>query len=176
MNPNAGMRKGSRALADIISIFNRGGYSDYLYDRCHRGCLRITQDRCAQVDLVVCAGGDSTFNKTINGILQSGTDVPVGYIPYCGSTNDFATSLKLPTSIPELQSILWKVRRCATMWVDSVSGIFLMWPPLAHLPRRLIPLPECKKCSQVIRHICWRAFRNCPRSVQSMCGLKRRIG
>jgi YegS/Rv2252/BmrU family lipid kinase len=50
------------------------------------------------VDLVVCAGGDGTFNETICGLLQSGADTPVGYIP-CGSTNDFANSLKLSTNV-----------------------------------------------------------------------------
>jgi YegS/Rv2252/BmrU family lipid kinase len=49
------------------------------------------------VDLVVCAGGDGTFNETVNGILRSGCDTPIGYIP-CGSTNDFASSLKLQTN------------------------------------------------------------------------------
>ena len=31
MNPYAGMRKGSRYLADIISIFNQGGYEVVTY-------------------------------------------------------------------------------------------------------------------------------------------------
>ena len=50
------------------------------------------------MDLVACCGGDGTFNETISGILRSGADVPVGYIP-AGSTNDFAASLKLPANI-----------------------------------------------------------------------------
>ena len=37
-----------------------------------------------------------SFNETINGVLTSGADIPIGYIP-AGSTNDFATSLHLPT-------------------------------------------------------------------------------
>ena len=49
-----------------------------------------------EVDLVVCCGGDGTFNETVNGIMQCGIHVPIGYIP-AGSTNDFAASLKLPT-------------------------------------------------------------------------------
>ena len=52
------------------------------------------------VDRIVCCGGDGTFNETAAGILESGVDLPVGYIP-AGSTNDFATSLKLPLDILE---------------------------------------------------------------------------
>jgi len=50
------------------------------------------------MDVVTCCGGDGTFNETVNGILRSGADVPIGYIP-AGSTNDFAASLQLPTHI-----------------------------------------------------------------------------
>lgn len=52
----------------------------------------------ADVDMVVCCGGDGTFNETISGILNSGVEVPVGYIP-AGSTNDFAASLHLSQDI-----------------------------------------------------------------------------
>ena len=50
------------------------------------------------MDLVVCAGGDGTLNEAITGMLRCGADVPIGYIP-AGSTNDFASSLKLSTNI-----------------------------------------------------------------------------
>ena len=50
----------------------------------------------AEMDIVVCCGGDGTFNETVAGVMQCGREVPVGYIP-AGSTNDFAASLKLPT-------------------------------------------------------------------------------
>ena len=50
------------------------------------------------MDLVACCGGDGTFNETVNGLLHSEVNIPVGYIP-AGSTNDFAASLGLPTNI-----------------------------------------------------------------------------
>jgi len=101
MNPYAGMRKGNRYLTDIISIFNRAKYDVIAYMTESQGdAARIVSQRAGEVDLVVCAGGDGTFNETITGILTSGVDVPIGYIP-CGSTNDFAASLHLPTNILE---------------------------------------------------------------------------
>ena len=59
---------------------------------------QIVQSRAADFDLVVCAGGDGTLNEAISGVLRSGVDRPLGYIP-CGSTNDFAASLKLSTDV-----------------------------------------------------------------------------
>ena len=98
MNPYAGMRKGAKALADIIAIFNRAGYEVITYMTAGPGDGRpIVAKQASQVDLVVCAGGDGTFNETVNGLLASGCDTPVGYIP-CGSTNDFASSLQLQTN------------------------------------------------------------------------------
>lgn len=101
MNPFAGTRKGTRYTAQIITIFNRADYDVTVYMTASQGdAARVTAERAGQFDLVVCAGGDGTFNETITGILQSGADVPIGYIP-CGSTNDLAASLHLPTNIPK---------------------------------------------------------------------------
>ena len=47
-----------------------------------------------RMDLVVCCGGDGTLNEVITGVLRAGSTTPIGYIP-AGTTNDFASSLKL---------------------------------------------------------------------------------
>ena len=107
MNPYAGMRRGSRQLADIISLFNRADYAVSAYMTAQTGdAARVIAQRAAEVDLVVVAGGDGTLNEAVNGILQSGAKAPLGYIP-CGSTNDFANSLKIPTNVMQAaQAIL----------------------------------------------------------------------
>ena len=99
MNPFAGTKKANRYLADIISIFNRGGYDVMTYMTAAPGdCITAVEQKAPGMDLVVCAGGDGTFNETVTGLLRSGLDIPVGYIP-AGSTNDFASSMKLPTNV-----------------------------------------------------------------------------
>lgn len=99
MNPYAGTRKANRVLADIISLFNRFGYDVIIYMTAGPGDgARAVAQRAKEMELIVCAGGDGTFNEVVTGIMRSGVEVPVGYIP-CGSTNDFANSLKLPTNI-----------------------------------------------------------------------------
>ena len=45
--------------------------------------------------MIVCTGGDGTLNETICGVLELPKKVTLGYIP-AGSTNDFASSLKIP--------------------------------------------------------------------------------
>ena len=99
MNPYSGMRRASRYLADIIALFNRNGYEVITHMTGAQGdATRVVADTAERVDLVVCCGGDGTFNETITGLLQSGVDIPIGYIP-AGSTNDFAASMKLSTNV-----------------------------------------------------------------------------
>ena len=99
MNPYAGQRKANRYLAEIIEIFNRAEYEVITCMTTGQGdAHNIVLRYAGQVDLVVCCGGDGTFNETASAVLKSGADLPVGYIP-AGSTNDFAASLKLPTDI-----------------------------------------------------------------------------
>ena len=99
MNPYAGQKKGQRYLAQIVEMFNRAGYETVVYITAAQDDARQVARRYAeQVDRIVCCGGDGTFNETAAGILESGIQVPLGYIP-AGSTNDFASSMKLPTEL-----------------------------------------------------------------------------
>ena len=99
MNPYAGQRRANKYLPEIISIFNRAGYEVVVHMTEGQGdAAKVVQQRAGTVDLVVCCGGDGTFNETVSGLIRSGADIPVGYIP-AGSTNDFASSLKLSSNI-----------------------------------------------------------------------------
>lgn len=99
MNPYAGTKKANRYLTDIIAIFNRADYDVLTYMTAASGdCITAVEQKAAGMDLVVCAGGDGTFNETVTGLLRAGLDIPVGYIP-AGSTNDFANSLGLSTNV-----------------------------------------------------------------------------
>ncbi len=99
MNPYAGTRRANRYLADILSIFNRAGYTVITHMTAGAGDgIAVVERMAPHVDTVVCCGGDGTFNETINGVLRSGADVNIGYIP-AGSTNDFAASLRLPANV-----------------------------------------------------------------------------
>ena len=99
LNPNAGTRKANKRLTEILSEFNRAGYEVVTYVTAAQGeAVQVAAEYAPQVDAVICCGGDGTFNEAVTGVLESGTDTPIGYIP-AGSTNDFAASLKLPTDV-----------------------------------------------------------------------------
>jgi len=98
VNPISGQKKAIKFLPEIISLFNRADYEVITYITGAQGdAARMAALRGGDVDLVVCCGGDGTFNETITGLLDNGIRVPVGYIP-SGSTNDFAASMKLSTN------------------------------------------------------------------------------
>ena len=96
LNPYAGTRKANKVLPEILSVFNRAEFDVRVYITAGQAdATRAVKKLAPGVDLVVCCGGDGTFNETVTGILESGLDIPIGYIP-AGSTNDFAASLHLP--------------------------------------------------------------------------------
>ena len=99
VNPCAGQKKILRHLPDVITLFSREGWevTVYMTEESGHG-TRIARDRCGEFDRIVCAGGDGTLNEVITGVLQAGANTPIGYIP-CGSTNDFASTLRLPGNI-----------------------------------------------------------------------------
>ncbi len=99
MNPYAGTRKANKHLAAILTIFNNAGFRTTAHMTAGPGdCERTTALLAEGMDLLVCVGGDGTFSEMVNGLMQSGADVPIGYIP-CGSTNDFANALHLSKNI-----------------------------------------------------------------------------
>ncbi len=101
MNPCSGQKRANRFLPEILSTFNEAGYDVLVHMTAGPGDGDKTVRRLgAGMDAVVCCGGDGTFNDVVSGLLHSGLDVPVGYIP-AGTTNDFANSLKLPTDVME---------------------------------------------------------------------------
>ncbi len=96
LNPRSGKGQIKNQLLDILNIFQRNGY---------RVQLHITQEPLdakntvmeigAEFDRIVCSGGDGTLNETVSGLMEAELKIPLGYIP-SGSTNDFASSLKIP--------------------------------------------------------------------------------
>lgn len=99
LNPQSGTKQANKHFADIIDIFCRADYEPVVLTTAGRGdATTMVEEKAMKFDLVVCIGGDGTFNEAIEGLINSGTDIPIGYIP-AGSTNDFASSLKLPKNV-----------------------------------------------------------------------------
>ncbi len=105
LNPKSGKGQIKNQLLDIVNIFQKNGY---------RVQLHITQEPLdakntvmeigEQFDRIVCSGGDGTLNETVSGLMEAGLSVSVGYIP-SGSTNDFASSLKIPKKMDKAAQV-----------------------------------------------------------------------
>jgi len=104
INPCAGQRKANRVLPDILRIFWDAGYRCVTYVTAAAGdAARYVSAHACEFDRIVCIGGDGTLNETISGVLTSGADVPIGYIP-AGTTNDYANSLSLSSDVLQAAS------------------------------------------------------------------------
>ena len=100
LNPRSGKMVGKRHLADVLERFCEAGYLPTVFVTTGAGeAVELAATHGGEADLVVCLGGDGTFNEVVSGLLSAGHTVPLGYIP-CGSTNDFASSIGLKKTIP----------------------------------------------------------------------------
>ena len=129
MNPISGQKKANKFLPEIIGLFNRAGYTVITHmTGCQGDAIEAVKKYAKDVELIVCCGGDGTFNETITGLIESGCNVPLGYIP-SGSTNDFASSLKLSNNILQAtqdilegQPVAYDVGRFGTRYFSYVAS------------------------------------------------------
>ena len=100
-NPHSGKGAICNKLGYILDILAKGGYELIVHPtQCVGDARRTIGEYAAQVDQIVCSGGDGTLDEVISGVMESGLNIPVGYIP-SGSTNDFAETLGLPKDMLE---------------------------------------------------------------------------
>lgn len=97
VNPVAGKLRVRSTLMDVVEVYSAADFDVNVRVTQRRGHARelARGARRSMYERVVCIGGDGTLNEVICGVLESGEDIPLGYIPL-GSTNDFANSLNLP--------------------------------------------------------------------------------
>lgn len=108
LNPISGKKAGKRHLPDVVEAFCREDYIPTVFVTTAKGNARdIAISHGGEADLVVCLGGDGTFNEVVGGLLDGGHRTPIGYIP-CGSTNDFASSIGLKKTIPAATAAVLK--------------------------------------------------------------------
>ena len=67
--------------------------------------------RRSDVDQVVVLGGDGTLNGAVNGILASGSNLPLGIIP-CGTGNEIVRSLGIPKDTEKAVGIILRGQVC----------------------------------------------------------------
>lgn len=102
---NEHSRKGKKFTAEIHDLLHH--YDHVTYDihltEYRKHAVDIAETLSKEMDsnsLLVAVGGDGTLNEVVQGMVQSKTDRPIGYIP-TGSGNDFAQSRNLSKKIKE---------------------------------------------------------------------------
>ena len=106
VNPHAGKGLIKNHLLSVVDILTKAGYMVTTYiTQCRGEAVQVVRERERDYELVVCSGGDGTLDEIVTGMMQSGFKTKIGYIP-AGSTNDFAKSLKLPSTMKKAAEIV----------------------------------------------------------------------
>lgn len=100
-NPKAGKGQFLSNLPVVIDLFTKAGYIVEVYPTQSPGDAVNKIMRLGDgYGMIVPAGGDGTLDEVVTGLIRSGKDIPIGYIPV-GSTNDYAASLGLSSNVVE---------------------------------------------------------------------------
>lgn len=115
-NPVAGRSQIKTHMVDILEILSRADFKVVCYPTRARGdARRVVRERADDYLYVVCAGGDGTLDEVVSGMMENPDKpfVPIGYIP-AGTTNDFATSLHIPSDMVQAAKVVadGRIFRC----------------------------------------------------------------
>ncbi len=106
-NPTSGKNSKRKKPDEIVRVFKNDGYTvTEKTTTCVGDATEIVKENANGHDLIVCCGGDGTFNEVINGVMQINCDIPIMYIPM-GTTNDFANTINVTNDV-EQQLALFK--------------------------------------------------------------------
>lgn len=99
VNPRSGKGQIKNRLLEILNMFSAAGYEVEVYvTQKALDAREVVRSRGAGKNLIVCSGGDGTLNEVVSGMAMLDRMPVLGYIP-AGSTNDFASSLKIPKNM-----------------------------------------------------------------------------
>ena len=105
VNPRSGKGSIKYHILDILDTFSKKGIDVTVHITQERlDACRTAMEEGGNYDEIVLSGGDGTLGEAVSGLMKGGHDTPVGYIP-AGSTNDFASSLKLPVRMGDAAKI-----------------------------------------------------------------------
>lgn len=87
-------------LLRVVEILSAGGYNVTVYPTKERGDAteKVKTLKNGEYGLIVVCGGDGTLNEVITGLMLSGTDCTLGYIP-SGTLNEWSSGLRISRNI-----------------------------------------------------------------------------
>ncbi len=142
VNPCSGRAKMHTELLKVIEILSEADYSVTVYPTKYKGdatehILKLPKN---EYDLMVVCGGDGTLNEVITGIMQSGIDIPLGYIP-SGTLNEWSSGLNISRSIETAAKDITTGKKHPLTLVNleistSPIPLLLALSHLLHIPHR----------------------------------------
>ena len=95
INPLAGKGRGKNHLFPIVNELCKQGYSVTSFiTQSKEDATHLVSKTGDQYSIIVCCGGDGTFQEVVSGVLTLKNRPAIGYIP-CGTTNDLSKTLHL---------------------------------------------------------------------------------
>ena len=102
VNPISGKKKRNKYYNRIKSNLENLGYEVKIEFTTKENNARVIIENYKEdYDIVIACGGDGTLNEITQGLHSLNKSVPIGFIP-CGTTNDYARSLKIPFNKEQL--------------------------------------------------------------------------
>ncbi len=99
LNPSAGKRESRLRLFELVDLFSRHDCTVTVCPTRYKGdATRLAKEAGQSFDIILCCGGDGTLNEVVTGLMTLSRRPDLGYIP-AGTTNDMATSLRLPRNL-----------------------------------------------------------------------------
>ncbi len=96
VNPISGRKKRDKYYNKIKTNLEELGYNVIIkFTSQENNATYIVENYKDDYDIIIACGGDGTLNEVIQGLYNINKKVPIGFIP-CGTTNDYARSLKIP--------------------------------------------------------------------------------
>ena len=104
VNPNAGKRTIQQRLEPIMGRLLYNGTIKMIdvtrTEFCGQAIDVAAKLSAQDYDLIIACGGDGTVNEVVNGIMQSGSRIPIAILG-AGTSNDFASALGLPDNVDD---------------------------------------------------------------------------
>ena len=105
-NPVCGKASTRPTKREILAALSALPWNLLFYETAWIGhATEIVKNKCGDADIILCCGGDGTYNEVVNGVIAAGLQTPIVFIPM-GSTNDLALTLGIPTEMRNLVQLM----------------------------------------------------------------------
>lgn len=126
-NPTSGKEVGQQKLFQIAKklLIDEDISMTFISTKKKGDAIKASRLGCSEgYDMIIACGGDGTINEVVNGIMQSQCKTKLAILP-TGTINDFASYMKIPTSITEFTKML-KNKKTNMVDVGKVNDQFFI--------------------------------------------------